>query len=146
MAEHVHWLREQGYERALQVLPHDGGQHEKIERRTYESALKDSGFAVKVLQNIGEGAAMIRVNAVRRLLPSMWFNKDTTEGGRDALAAYHEKRDEERNRGLGPNHDWSSHGADAFGLMALDYVPGGEKRAVEAKSARAASAGSWMGA
>ena len=33
---------------------------------------------------------MIRVNAVRRLLPSMWFNKDTTEGGRDALAAYHE--------------------------------------------------------
>ena len=146
MAEHVHWLREQGYERALQVLPHDGGQHEKIERRTYESALKDSGFAVKVLQNIGEGAAMIRVNAVRRLLPSMWFNKDTTEGGRDALAAYHEKRDEERNIGLGPNHDWSSHGADAFGLMALDYVPGGEKRAVEAKSARAASAGSWMGA
>lgn len=146
MAEHVHWLREQGYERSLQVLPHDGGQHEKIERRTYESALKDSGFAVKVLQNIGEGAAMIRVNAVRRLLPSMWFNKDTTEGGRDALAAYHEKRDEERNIGLGPNHDWSSHGADAFGLMALDYVPGGEKRAVEARSARAASAGSWMGA
>ena len=76
---------------------------------------------------------MIRVNAVRRLLPRCGSTSDTTEGGRDALAAYHEKRDEERNIGLGPNHDWPSHGADAFGLMALDYVPGGEKRAVEAK-------------
>ena len=88
---------------------------------------------------------MIRVNAVRRLLPSMWFNKDTTEGGRDALAAYHEKRDEERNIGLGPNHDWSSHGADAFGLMALDYVPGGESVLLR-PNPLALPAGSWMGA
>jgi phage terminase large subunit len=123
MGEHVHWLREQGYERALQVLPHDGGHHEKIERRTYESALKDSGFSTRVMTNIGAGAAMIRVNAVRRLLPSMWFNEATTQGGREALAAYHEKRDEERGIGLGPNHDWSSNGADAFGAMALDYEP-----------------------
>ena len=34
---------------------------------------------------------------------------------------YHEKRDEIRNVGLGPEHDWSSHSADAFGLMAIDY-------------------------
>ena len=77
--------------------------NKKIERRTYESALKTAVSPSNAAQNIGEGAAMIRVNAVRRLLPSMWFNKDTTEGGRDALAAYHEKRDEERNIGLGPN-------------------------------------------
>ena len=32
---------------------------------------------------------------------------------------YHEKRDEKRTIGLGPNHDWSSHGADAFGLIAV---------------------------
>ena len=146
MSEHTHWLRERGYQKALQVLPHDGGQHEKIERRTYESALRDAGFSVRVMENVGAGAAMIRVNAVRRLLPSMWFNETTTRGGRDALAAYHEKRDEERNIGLGPNHDWSSHGADAFGQMALDFVPGGDVRAAPAKSARAASSGAWMGA
>ena len=23
--------------------------------------------------------------------------------------------------GLGPEHDWSSHSADAFGMMAVDY-------------------------
>ena len=32
---------------------------------------------------------------------------------------YHEKRDDERGIGLGPEHDWSSHGADAFGLIAV---------------------------
>ena len=58
---------------------------------------------------------------MRRLLPAMWFNEDTTVGGRDALIAYHEKRDEKRGIGLGPEHDWASHGADAFGLMAVHY-------------------------
>jgi hypothetical protein len=41
--------------------------------------------------------------------------------GLDALGWYHEKHDEARNIGLGPDHDWSSHGADAFGLMCVAY-------------------------
>ena len=123
MGEHAYWLRENGYDRYLQVLPHDGGQHEKIERRTYETELKKAGFHVRVMGNVGEGAAMIRVNAVRKLFPSMWFNAETTQEGREALAAYHERYDEKRDIGLGPNHDWASHGADAFGQMALDYKP-----------------------
>ena len=45
----------------------------------------------------------------------------TTEAGRDALGFYHEKKDEQRDVGLGPEHDWSSHAADAFGLMAIAY-------------------------
>jgi phage terminase large subunit len=51
----------------------------------------------------------------------VWFNETTTEPGRDALGFYHERKDEKRNVGLGPEHDWSSHGADAFGLMAISY-------------------------
>ena len=67
---------------------------------------------------------------VQRVLPAVRFNNaqspdklrdDATKGGRMALGWYHEKRDEKRNIGLGPKHDWSSHGADAFGLMAVDY-------------------------
>lgn len=30
-------------------------------------------------------------------------------------------QDEKRNVGLGPEHDWSSHAADAFGYMAIAY-------------------------
>ena len=51
----------------------------------------------------------------------MWFNEQTTASGLEALGWYHEKKDEIRGIGLGPDHDWSSHGADAFGLMCAAY-------------------------
>src|SRR3972149_3010018 len=74
-----------------------------------------------VIPNQGRGAASMRIEAVRRIMPKCWFNETKTEPGRDALGYYHEKKDEQRNVGLGPEHDWSSHGADAFGLMAIAY-------------------------
>ena len=64
-------------------------------------------------------AGAARIEAARRVFPACWFNADTTEPGRDALGWYHEKQDAQRNIGLGPEHDWSSHAADGFGLMAV---------------------------
>lgn len=118
---HVHWLRKNGYERALCVLPHDGASNDKVFQVSYESALQAAGFSTKVIPNMGAGAALIRVEAVRRVFPAVRFNETTTEAGRDALGWYHEKRDEQRGIGMGPDHDWSSHSADAFGLMAVDF-------------------------
>jgi phage terminase large subunit len=88
---------------------------------SYESALKDAGYTVTVVPNQGKGAAAARIEAARRLFPSIWFDEETTEGGRAALGWYHERKDEARNIGLGPEHDWASHGADAFGLMAVAH-------------------------
>lgn len=65
---------------------------------------------------------MARVEALRRAFPNLRFDEKGTEAGRDALGWYHERRDENRGIGLGPNHDWSSHGSDAAGLMAVDYL------------------------
>jgi phage terminase large subunit len=73
------------------------------------------------MPNQGKGAAMMRVGAVRRILRRCWFNEATTEAGRSALGYYHEKRCDGRQIGLGPEHDWSSHAADAFGLTAICY-------------------------
>lgn len=121
LGEHVKWLRDKGYEKALCVLPHDGAQNDKVQRVSYESALKAAGFAVQVIPNMGQGAASLRVEAVRRVFPQVWFNEATTEAGREAIGNYHEKRHPETGVGLGPNHDWSSHDADAFGLLAVHY-------------------------
>ena len=60
-----------------------------------------------------------RVESARRLFGSIWFNEATTIPGLEALGWYHEKKDDVRSVGLGPEHDWSSHAADAFGLMCL---------------------------
>jgi phage terminase large subunit len=121
LATHLQWLRDKGYNqsRCQLYLPHDGVQMDKVYAVSYESALRGAGYDVTVIKNQGRGAAMARVEALRRLFPSCWFNEQTTAPGIDALGWYHEKQDENRQIGLGPEHDWASHGADAAGLMAI---------------------------
>ena len=123
LATHLAWLRSKGYtpDRAQIWLPHDGETHDKVHDVSYQSAMTAAGYEVTVIPNQGKGAAMSRVQEARRLFPSMWFNEQSTEAGRAALGWYHEKKDEVRGIGLGPEHDWASHGADAFGLMAVAH-------------------------
>lgn len=122
-AAHVNWLRSRGYtpDKCQIWLPHDGKTQDRVFDASYEGFLRQAGYQVTVVPNQGKGAATARIEAARRLFPSVWFNEATTEGLRDALGWYHEKRDEERGIGLGPEHDWSSHSADAFGLMCVAY-------------------------
>lgn len=121
LAAHLGWLRSKGYGSALCVLPHDGEKADHLTADKFADHIQSAGFRTQTVKNQGKGAAMKRVETARRLFPSIWFNEKTTEAGRDALGWYHEKRDETRNYGLGPEHDWSSHGADAFGLMCVAY-------------------------
>ncbi len=130
LGAHVNWMRSQKYEDALIYLPHDGVNENNVTGKKYEDHWRDAGFRVEPpIKNQGRGAAMMRVEAVRRIGPKLWFNEDTTEPGRDALGYYHERKDETRNVGLGPEHDWSSHGADSFGLMAIAYEEPSQARA-----------------
>ena len=123
IAAHLNWLRSQGYtpDRAQIWLPHDGDTQDKVFDVSYRSAFEAAGYVVTVIPNQGKGAAMLRVEAARRLFPSVWFDEAPTQAGREALGWYHEKRDEARGIGLGPEHDWASHSADAYGLMCVAY-------------------------
>ena len=142
LATHLAWMREKDYTPGkCQIwLPHDGETHDKVFAVSYESALREAQYKVTVVPNQGKGAAKARIEAARRLFPSIWFNADTTEPGRDALGWYHEKKDEDRQIGLGPEHDWASHGSDAFGLMAVAYDEPKAKRQPQQRVAT-----SWMG-
>lgn len=123
LAVHLSWMRENGYGpgKAEVWLPHDGETNDRVYDVSFESAFKAANFSVTVVPNQGKGAAKQRIEAARRRFPMIWFNDIPTEPGREALGWYHEKKDEIRNIGLGPEHDWSSHGADAFGLMCVAY-------------------------
>jgi phage terminase large subunit len=123
LATHLNWLRSKSYtpDRAEFWLPHDGATHDRVYNVSYESALREAGYRVTVVPNQGKGAAKLRVEAGRRVFPQVWFDEETTAAGRDALGWYHERKDENRNIGLGPEHDWSSHGADSFGLMCVAH-------------------------
>ena len=143
LASHLNWCRSKGYtpDKAQFWLPHDGSTQDKVFDVSYESALRQAGYSVTVVPNQGKGAAMARIEEARRLFPAMWFNAETTEAGRDALGWYHERKDEARGIGLGPEHDWASHSADAFGLMCVAYE---EQNIKKKPDPRRAIAGGWM--
>lgn len=123
LAAHLNWMRSQGYtpDRVVIVLPHDGEQQDKVIDTSYAKAFREAQYRVEVVPNQGKGAAMQRVEKARELFPRMWFDDKKTEAGRKALGWYHEKIDEKRGIGLGPDHDWSSHSADAFGAGCVAY-------------------------
>lgn len=149
LATHINWLRSRGYGNAMVTLPHDGRSCDRVYNVSFESALGAAGFTVNVVPNQGAGAAMARIEAARRLFGSIWFNEATTKAGLESLQWYHEKRDLVRGIGLGPEHDWSSHAADAFGLMCISFEPGAMRTSKSSLySARLDDAGlycsSWM--
>jgi phage terminase large subunit len=121
IGHHLDWLRSNGYtpDRAQIWLPHDGDSNDSVYDVSYKSAFEKAGYEVTVIPNQGKGAAMARIQCGRRMFPNIWFNDEDTKAGREALGWYHEKRDEVRNIGLGPAHDWASNGADSFGLMCI---------------------------
>lgn len=122
---HLAWMRENGYtpDMAKIWLPHDGSTKDRVFDVSYESAFTKAGYKVSVVPNQGKGAAKARIEQVRALFSFMWIDGQKCEAGIEALGWYHEKKDEVRNIGLGPDHDWSSHGADSFGLMCVAYEP-----------------------
>jgi phage terminase large subunit len=145
LAHYVNELRSRGWAKALCILPHDGVNENNITGKRYEDHLRDAGFEVEVIPNQGKGAASMRIEAVRRIFPHCWFNEASTEAGRDALGYYHERKDDARNVGLGPEHDWSSHAADAFGLMAVAYEEP-SRAGLKMKLGAGGRSGGWMGA
>jgi len=141
---HLAWLRKNGYNESNTTiwLPHDGGTNDRVYDVSYESALSDAGYTVEVVPNQGKGAAMARVEETRRWFPSVWIDSVKCSPGIEALGWYHEKFDEVRNIGLGPNHDWASHSADAFGLMCVVY----EKPDISAPLSLPKASRGWMNA
>jgi phage terminase large subunit len=139
-------LRQRGYRGCMVYLPHDGSRvgPENHNGKSYEDQAREAGFDVEVIRNQGPSAAMLRIDAGRRLFPRMWFNEATTADGLEVLGAYHERRDDKREIGLGPEHDWASHGADAFGLLAVAYEEPRVKREAARKPVHAGG-NAWMG-
>lgn len=136
LAAHLNWLRSNGHDNVECVLPHDGAKRDAVSAEKYEDHIRSAGFSVRTIPNQGKGAAMKRVEAARRLFGQMWFDEVKCSNGLKALGWYHEKKND-AGYGVGPNHDWASHSADAFGLAAIDFK--------EPKTSRPRTAGVRIG-
>lgn len=140
LAAHLAWLRSKGYAAAECVLPHDGAKADALTAIRYEDHIRSAGFECRTVPNQGKGAAQKRIEAARRLFGQMSFDETKCANGLKALGWYHEKRNE-GGYGVGPDHDWSSHSSDAFGLAAVDY----REPVVSVKLNLGNTSGGWSG-
>jgi len=125
---YIYWLKTCGLEIDTVWLPHDGSAHTLITGRSIEDQFRRAGFKVRIAPrlSIADGIA-----ATRKVLPYVEFDRINCQEGLDAAEAYHYQYDElKQTLRQSPEHDWSSHGADAlrtFGV-AMREVPAEEKK------------------
>ena len=75
---------------------------------------------LEIVPNQGKGAATSRIEIMRNNFHRMRFDSKC-DPGMKSLAWYHEKIDQDRRIGLGPNHDWASHSCDAVAIAPITF-------------------------
>ena len=114
-------LLEKDYPYRAHFFPHDLGVRE------WSSGVKREQTAQRVLRGQIEIAPKLPladgIAAVRLMFPRLLFGEDACEKGLEAIRSYHHEWDEERHIFLEqPEHDWSSHAADALRTLAVSLA------------------------
>ena len=114
-------IADRGYKYGKHYLPHDA------KAKTLASGGKS--IIEQLAQYLGLGTLAIvpdlsvqdGIQAVRKMLPTTWFDNKCYEGI-EALKQYQREYDEDKKafRQI-PRHDWTSHPADAFRMMAISW-------------------------
>ena len=114
---YVNWLKENRYERFDQYLPHDVEVREMGTGKSRKEVLQEAGLEITVAPRLSVADG---IQAVRRLLPRCWFDKDKTKQGVNALRNYRREYNEKQNVYYEkPLHDWASHSSDSFRYLAI---------------------------
>jgi hypothetical protein len=112
-------LQQRGYKYGHHIWPHDGahGDWSAAGGRSRIDTARELGFQVETLPR---GQIEDGINAVRRILPKVWFDRKGTKNLVEALREYRRKWDDNRKTFYDrPHHDWTSDFADAFRYLAV---------------------------
>ena len=114
-------IADRGYKYGKHYLPHDA------KAKTLASGGKS--IIEQLAQHLGLGTLAIvpdlsvqdGIQAVRKMIPTTWFDNKCYEGI-EALKQYQREYDEDKKAfRQTPRHDWTSHPADAFRMMAISW-------------------------
>jgi len=116
---YIQYLQGKPYVYGRHFAPHDIAVRELGTGKSRLEVARSLGIQFEVGKNL---AIEDGVQAVRNILGKCWFDKEKCDRGMSALRSYHKEWDEDnqvfKNR---PEHDWSSHGADAFRTFGVGY-------------------------
>lgn len=110
-------LQDKGYRYGRHYLPHDVEVKELGTGRSRLETLYGLGLDCQVVRKLGVEDG---INAVRRILPRCWFDRDKCAEGIKAMKQYRREWDDVRKTFYErPLHDWTSDYADGFRYLAV---------------------------
>jgi len=116
---YVRVLQQRGYVYGRHYAPHD------IEVREFSSGVSRLETARKLgvrFEVVKQHTLEDGIEGVRQALPLSWFDAEKCKDGIAAMRAYHKAFDDKRQTWRDkPEHDWSSHGADAFRCGVMGF-------------------------
>jgi phage terminase large subunit len=115
-------IKDKPYKYGKHQLPHDAraktlasGGKSIIEQLATHLGINNLGIVPNL--SIQDG-----IQAVRMMLPRVWFHMEHCRDGIEALRQYQRDYDEDKKTfRQSPRHDWTSHPADAFRMMAIAW-------------------------
>lgn len=117
LSHYVQEIKRRPYVYGGHILPHDVRARELGTGKSREEVLRNLGLDLTIAKDhrVDDG-----INAVRLLLPRVWFDAGKCHRGIEALKLYRADYDD-KNQVLKPKpvHDWTSHPADAFRYFAM---------------------------
>lgn len=116
---YVKKLQEKGYVYGEHYAPHDISVKELGTGKSRLEVAEGLGIKFEIAPKLSLEDG---IDAVRNILTRCWFDEENTRRGLNALKSYHKVFDEENKIYKDkPEHDWSSHGSDAFRYLAVSY-------------------------
>lgn len=123
MGYYIKYLREQPYTYGEHWAPFDINVREMMTGKTRMDTARELGLRFNIVPKVDREDG---IDAARTLLSKCWFDREKCKRGISALKSYKKKWDNINKKYMNqPDHDWSSHGADAFRYLAVAYRPEG---------------------
>jgi len=110
-------LKEKTYSYGKHLVPHDAAVHEFSTGLSRVEVARNNGIAFSVVPNL---EIDVGIDAVRNILNRCWFDEQKCLGGIKCLDSYRRSWNEKQGCwASNPLHNASSHGADAFRMLAV---------------------------
>lgn len=117
MEHYIEMLRKKPYKYSRHIAPHDIKNREFTSGKTRFEAAASVGFRFEMAprESLSEG-----IDATRRMIPKCVFHEKNCRRGIDALEQYTQRWNDKMHTFMDkPDHDWTSHAADAFRMGAV---------------------------
>jgi hypothetical protein len=115
-------IKSKPYKYGKHYLPHDA--RAKTLAAQGKSVIEQLGehLGLSHLTIVPDLSVQDGIQAVRQMLPDTWFDMTRCEEGIEALRQYQREYDEDKKAfRQTPRHDWASHPADAFRMLAISW-------------------------